>query len=116
MKTARNVAIVLALAAAVALIPAGGFAAGLLLWLLGIAFWAIIAWFCARMYREHRMALFMLGDRMRALLYASIGVAVLTVSATNRLWGTPAGLIAWFALIAAASYGVFEVWRYSRRY
>ena len=116
MKAARNVAIVLALAAAVALIPAGGFAAGLLLWLLGIAFWAIIAWFCARLYREHRMSLFMMDDRMRALLYVSIGVAVLTVSATRRLWDTPAGVIAWFALIAAASYGVFAVWQSSRRY
>jgi len=116
VKTARNVAIVLAIAAAVALIPAGGSTAGLLLWLLGIAFWGILAWFAARMYREHRMSLFMLGDRMRAVLYVSIGVAVLTVSATRRLWDTPAGLIAWFALIAAASYGVFAVWQYSRRY
>ena len=116
MKTARNVAIVLALAAAVALIPAGGSAAGVLLWLLGIAFWAIFAWFAARMYREHRMSLFMLGDRMRAVLYVSVGVAVLTVSATRRLWDTPAGVIAWFALIAAASSGVFAVWQYSRRY
>jgi O-antigen/teichoic acid export membrane protein len=116
VKTARNVAIVLALAAAVALIPAGGFAAGLLLWLLGLAFWGILAWFFARLYREHRMSLFMLDDRMRALLYVSIGVAVLTVSATRRLWDTPAGVIAWFALIAGASYGVFAVWQYSRRY
>ena len=116
MKTARNVAIVLAIAAAVALLPAGGWAAGLTLWVLGIAFWAIFAWFGARLYREHRMSLVMLGDRIRALLYGSIGVAVLTVSATRRLWETPGGTIAWFALIAAASYGVFAVWQYSRRY
>ena len=116
MKTARNVAIILAIAAAVALIPEGGSAAGLALWLLGIAFWGIFAWFGARMYREYRMSLLMLGDRMRALLYGSIGVAVLTVSATRRLWETPGGTIAWFALIVAASYGVFAVWQYSRRY
>jgi hypothetical protein len=116
MKTARNVLIVLALAAAVALIPAGGFAASLLLWVLGLAFWGIFAWFGARMYREHRMSLFMLDDRMRALLYISIGAAVLTVSATKRLWGTPAGVVAWFVLIGGASYGVFAVWQYSRRY
>src|SRR2546421_5587124 len=116
MKTARNIAIVLAIAAAVALIPAGGFAAGLLLWVLGIAFWGILAWFVARMYREHRESLFMLGDRMRALLYVSIGVAVLTVAATRRLWETPGGTIAWFALVGGASYGVFAVWQYSRRY
>ena len=116
MKTARNVAIVLGLAALVALIPAGGFAAGVLLWLLGLAFWAILAWFAARMYREYRTSLLALDDRMRALLYVSIGVAVLTVTATRRLWETPAGVIAWFALIAGASYGVFAVWQHARRY
>src|SRR5437660_11262014 len=111
MKTALNIAIVLALAAAVALIPAGGFAAGLLLWLLLLAFWAVLVWFAARMYREHRMTLFMLDDRMRALLYVSIGVAVVTVSATRRMWETPGGIVAWFALVAGASYGVFAVWQ-----
>lgn len=116
MKTARNVAIVLAIAAGVALIPAGGVAAGTTLWFLGICFWAVLAWFAARMYREHRMALFSLDDRMRTLLYVSIGVAVLTVTATRRLWETPAGIVGWFALIAAASYGVFAVWQHSRRY
>jgi O-antigen/teichoic acid export membrane protein len=116
VKNARNVAIVLGLAALVALIPAGGFAAGLLLWLLGIAFWAILAWFVARMYREYRFSLFSLDDRMRALLYVSIGVAVLTVTATRRLWDTSLGVVAWFALIAGASYGVFAVWQHARRY
>jgi hypothetical protein len=116
MKNARNVAIVLGLAALVALIPAGGFAAGVLLWVLGLAFWAILAWFVARMYREHRMSLFSLDDRMRGVLYVSIGVAVLTVTATRRLWDTSAGVVAWFALIAAASYGVFAVWQHARRY
>jgi hypothetical protein len=116
MKNARNVAIVLVLAALVALIPAGGFAAGLLLWVLGLAFWAILAWFAARMYREHRMSLFSLDDRMRAVLYVSIGVAVLTVTATTRLWNTSAGVVAWFALIGAASYGLFAVWQHARRY
>ena len=116
MKTARNAAIVLGLAALVALIPAGGFAAGLLLWLLGIAFWAILTWFAARMYREHRMSLLAFDDRMRALLYVSIGVAVLTVTATSRLWNTSAGVLAWFALIGGASYGVFAVWQHAWRY
>src|SRR5437763_8955805 len=114
MKTARNVLIVLAIAAAVALIPAGGFAAGLLLWVLGIAFWGIFAWFGARMYREHRMSLLALGDRMRALLYVSIGVAVLTVSATRRLWDTPAGVLACFLLLSGAAYGVLAGWQSPR--
>jgi hypothetical protein len=116
VKTARNVAIILAVAAGVALIPAGGGAAGLTLWLLGIAFWAVLAWFAARLYREHRATLMGLDDRMRALLYGSIGVAVLTVTATQRLWNSPAGIFAWFALIGAASYGLFAVWQHYRRY
>jgi hypothetical protein len=38
------------------------------------------------------------------------------VTATRRLWETPAGLFAWFLLVGAASYGVFMVWRQWREY
>jgi hypothetical protein len=116
VRTALYVAIVLALAALVALVPGGGTGAGVALWVAALAFWAVFAWFGARMYREHRASLFVLGDRMRAVLYGSIGVAVLTVTATQRLWSTPSGTVVWFALIAGASYGLYAVWRNSRAY
>jgi hypothetical protein len=116
MTTARNVAIILALAAAVAFLPGAGSGASLLVWVLGICFLAALAWFAARAYREYRGELFGLGDRMRLVLYGSIGVVVLTLTATDRLWDTGPGTVAWVLLLAAAAYGVFSVWRFSRQY
>ena len=116
MTTARNVAIILALGAAVAFLPGAGLAAGLFVWLVGICFWGALAWFAARMYREHRADIYGLGDRMRAVLYVSIGVILLTLTATARLWETGAGLVVWFLLIGAAVWGLVAVWRQSREY
>jgi hypothetical protein len=47
VKTALYVGIILALAAAVAFLPAAGVAAGMFIWLIGILFWGALAWFLA---------------------------------------------------------------------
>jgi hypothetical protein len=116
MRTLANVAIILALAALIAFLPGAGVAAEMFVWLLALIFWGALAWFVARLYREYRDEIYGLGDRTRALLYVSVGVAVLTVAATERLWETPAGLLAWFALVGFALYGVFAAWRQHRAY
>jgi hypothetical protein len=116
VKNARNIAIVLALAAAVAFVPGAGFAAGVFVWAVGLLFLGALAWFAARLYREYRSQIFGLGDRMRAVLYVSVAVAVLTITATGRLWATAGGTVAWLVALGAASYGVFAVWRFARRY
>ena len=116
MKQARNVAIIVALGAAVFFLPGGGRAAGLLLWLSGILFFAGLAWFASRLYREHRLSLYALGDRWRGILYGAVAVAVLTLTASSELFSTPAGTVAWFVLIGAASFAVFAVYRASRTY
>jgi hypothetical protein len=115
-RTPLYVLVILAVAAAIAFLPAAGLAAGMFVWLIGILFWGTLAWFVARLYREHRGEIYGLGDRMRGVLYASIGVAVLAVTGTRVLWETPLGLFAWFLLVGAASYGVFTVWRHWRAY
>ena len=116
MKTARNVAIIVAIAAAVALLPGASFGAGLLAWALGIAFLGSLAWFASVMYREHRSELYGLGDRMRGVLYGSVALIVLAISGASKLWNTPAGTIAWFALMGAAAYGLYAVYRQAREY
>jgi hypothetical protein len=108
--------IILAVAAAVALLPGGGTAASAVGTALSIAFLGTLAWFAARMYRENRMALFTLDDRWRAILYVAIGVVVVTLAATSRLWLTSAGVIVWFALLFAAAYALFATWRHARQY
>jgi len=114
--TVRNVLIVLALAAVVAVVPGGGNASAGILQALVIAMLAAIAWFGVRLYREHRSDLYSLGDRNRGILYASAGLLALTVTATDRLWATGPGTVVWVALVALACYGVYFVFRASREY
>jgi hypothetical protein len=116
VRTLIYIAIILGLAAAVALLPGGGTAAGAVGTALSIAFLGTLVWFAARLYRENRMALMALDERWRALLYAAIGVAVVTLAATSRLWLTSAGVIVWFALLFAAAYALYATWRHSREY
>jgi hypothetical protein len=112
----RNVLILLALAAVVALVPGGGNASAGILQALVIAMLAAIAWFGVRLYREHRSDIYALGDRNRGILYASAGLLALTVTATDRLWATGPGTVVWVALVALACYGVYFVFRASREY
>jgi hypothetical protein len=114
--TARNVLIILALAAVVMLVPGGGNASAAILQALLIAMLVAIAWFGVRLYREHRTDIYALGDRNRGILYASAGLVALTVTATDRLWSTGPGTVVWIALVALACYGVYYVFRVSREY
>ena len=116
MKHVRNIAIVLALGAIVYAAPGAGRAAGVLAWLLGVVFLGTLAWFAAMMYRQYRGELYSLGDRMRLVLYGSIGLAVLTLTATRRLWETGAGTVIWFGLLVAASAGVYTAVRSYQSY
>ena len=116
MRNVRNVVIVLALAAAVAFLPAAGVGAAFLGWLLGIGFLGALGWFVSRLYREYRLTLYGLGDRNRGLLYGAVGVTVLTLTATRLLWATAIGTLAWFALLGAAIYAAVYVYRASREY
>ena len=117
MRTALNFAIVALIALALFLLPGGGAALDVVLTLLTIAFFAAIAWLGYRLYREHRFSIEALEGAERLALYASIGLAFLTFTATNRLFDEGGmGILAWFALLGIASYGVFWVWQRSRRY
>ena len=116
VRQARNVVIILALAAAVAFLPAAGVGASFLGWLLGIAFLAALAWFVARLYREYRLTIYGLGDRNRGLLYVAVGVTVLTLTATRLLWESAVGTAAWFVLLGAAVWAAVYVYRAWREY
>ena len=51
-----------------------------------------------RLYLQFRTDIFALGDRWRLVLYAAVGVIVVTLAASSRLFDTGAGSLAWFAL------------------
>jgi hypothetical protein len=112
----RNFVIVLAIAALIVLIPGGGTGATFALQAVSLLFLGVIGYTAYAMYREHRIALFSLGDGRRAVLYGAAGVVVLTLSATNRLWGSTAGKLVWLLLLIGAAYAVFAVIWSARRY
>jgi hypothetical protein len=116
VKAAVNILIVLALAAAVAFLPGGGTTSRVIVQLFGIIFLAGLVFLAFRLYREYRVPLYSLGERNRAILYCSIGAAVLAVSGTPKLWNTGAGTLLWFVMVGAASFGVFSVYAAARRY
>ncbi len=88
MKTARNVAIIALIAAAVEFLPGGGRAADAFAAALWVVFAAGFAFFGYRLYRERGVDLHSLGDRHRALLYGAVAVGYVTVAARSRMWQT----------------------------
>jgi hypothetical protein len=115
-RTARNILIVLAIAAVVALIQGGVTAANIAVQAVSLVFLGTIVWFLSLSYRQYRTTLYSLGDGRRALLYVALGVGTLTLTATSRLLGTGAGSVAWLLLLAGSIYAVFAVLWSARRY
>lgn len=112
----RNVAIVVALAAVVWLVPGGGDGADLVSQALNAIFIVLVALFLGRMYQQYRAEIFALGDRWRAVLYLAVGTAVVTIAASGRLFETGPGALAWFALVGGASYALYLVYKQHRSY
>ncbi len=112
----RNFAIVLAIAALIVLVPGGGTGANFALQAISLVFLAVVGWFGYTMYRDRRAQLFSLGAARRAVLYAAIGVVVLTLTAEPRLWVGTDGKIVFLLLLVGAFYAVFAVMWSARRY
>ena len=111
MKTARNVLIILALAAAVAFLPGGSATVATIGTFFTIVLFGGLAWWGGRLYMEHRYEIFGLGDRNRALLYGAFAVIVLTLAASGRLLGNGLGILVWLALMSAAVFAIYTVWK-----
>ena len=116
MSTARNVAIILVIAAAVAFITGGGTTAGLVGAVLSTLIMVSLVFFAYRFYREHRLELDGLGDRWRGLLYGAIGAVVLALAALPRLKDTSGGTLVVVAVLGGAAYAFYAVWRHYREY
>ena len=113
----RNFAILVLIAVAAWQLPGGGTATATINNILGLVFAGGLVFFGYRMYMEHRTALFMLEDRVRALLYGSLGLIALALIATRRMWDDGGlAVLVWLALIGAGVYGCVTVFRASREY
>ena len=100
----RNVVIILAIAAVIDIVPGGGTGADVVVQAISLIFLGALAWVAAMMYREHRNALYSLGNARRATLCAAVAVLALTLTATHRLWGSSLGSVAWLVLVAGTLY------------
>jgi hypothetical protein len=103
--------VVALIALALAVLPGGGNALDVVLTALTIVFFAAIALLVARLYRQYRLDIDTLDANIRLALYGSLAIALLTFTGTDRLFNAGgAGVLVWFGLLAAASYGLFWAW------
>jgi hypothetical protein len=116
LEALRNVGIIALIALVVWLAPGGGQGASFIQQLLGAIFIVTMAVICGILYRQYRGEIFSLGDRWRFALYAAVGIAIVTVAASRRLFQSGAGALLWFALIGGASYTLYLVWQRYRSY
>jgi peptidoglycan/LPS O-acetylase OafA/YrhL len=115
-KTARNVLIVVALAAAVAFLPGGGGTANAIWALLSIAILVTFVLLGVRFYRENRVAIFSLGDKHRALAYGAIAAIIIAFAGRKELTETGPGSLVFVALIMGALGAGYAVFKHHREY
>jgi hypothetical protein len=114
--TARNVLILVAIAAAVAFVPGGGETAGLVWALLGIALTVTFVFLGVRFYRENRVAIFSLGDKHRALAYGALAAALVALAGSKKLTQTGIGSLVLVVLIGGAIGAAYAVFKHHRSY
>lgn len=112
----RNIAIILALAAAVDFLPGGGNAAAAVLTALSMIFLAAIAWLLYRVYNEQQLTLASLSDGRKAGLFGAVGAIALLVVAYDDFSSWAGGLLLWIALLAACVGTIFLIWRSTTTY
>lgn len=110
MRTARNVAIIMLLALVVAFLPGGGNAAEALITALTMALLAGVAWMVYTLSRENQLTLATLTDARRAILYGAVGMILLLVAGTDKLFASGGGTLLWIVLLAASIAAIWRVW------
>lgn len=115
MPTIAKFGLIALVALALTALPGGDSSLDVVLTVISIAFFVAIALLGYRLFRQFRMELEGLPDGQRAVLYGSVGLALLTLCATSRLFDVGGGgAVIWLALLGLCSYGIYWVWtRYS---
>ena len=117
MQFAWKIGVVMLVALVIVVLPGGGNVLDVLLTLLSITFLAAIALLGYRLFRQYRFDIETLDPNVRLTMYGSIGLAIITFVATNRLFDAGGlGVLLWFALLALCSYGLYWTWTRYRSY
>jgi len=110
MRNARNIGIVMALAFAVAFLPAGGNVAEAVFAALTMGFLAAIAWTVYRLSRQNQLTLAALSDGRRGVLYGALGVIALLIAGSDELFETGGGTLLWVLLLGGAVAAIWRIW------
>ncbi len=114
MRAVRNIAIILALAAIVAVVPGGDNAARAIVAALGIVFLALIGFTGWQLYRQYRFTYLGLDDRQRTIFVGAIGAIVLMIAGADELTATGGGLVVWLAVLGLSIFAIVRVWGEAR--
>lgn len=109
MRHLRNIAIIMLIALAAALVPGGGNATAAVLALITIGFMTSIGLVGVRAFNEQGMLLDSLAERSRLELYGSLGVIALMIAGADELQGTGLGTIIWLTLLVGSGWVIFNV-------
>jgi len=116
-KHLRNIAIILAIAVVVWKVPGGGTGAATISNIFSILFLGGLFFLGYRLYMEHRITIHGLEERQRGLLYGALALLVFAIVATTRMWDAGGlGAMLWLAMIGAAGWALYSVWRAYRTY
>lgn len=114
MNNARNIAIVLLLAAGVAFLPGGGRVTEAILQALSLAFLAVIAFAAWRFLRDSEFTLLAMPDSRRYLLFGAVALLVLLVAWMGTMWSSGLGTFLWLILAGASLVTLWRVWTEAR--
>jgi hypothetical protein len=104
------------LALGVAFLPGGGNVAAAILAALTMGLLAGISWMVYTFSRENQLTLATLTDARRALLYGAIGMILLLIAGSDRLFSSGGGTLLWILLLAASIAAIWKVWMEANTY
>jgi Sec-independent protein secretion pathway component TatC len=110
VRTARDIAIVMALALAVAFMPSGGNVAEAVLTAITMGFLAGLAWMLFVLSRQNQLTLAALSDGRRMVLYAALGVIALLIAGADELFASGGGTLLWILLFGASVAAIWRIW------
>ena len=110
MRPARNVAIIMLLALAVAFAPGGGNVVDAVFTALTMGFLAGISWMLYTLSRQNQLTLATLSDRRRAIFYSAFGMIALLIAGTDKLFSSGGGTLLWIVLLGASVAAIWRVW------
>lgn len=116
MRTVRNMAIIAALAAGVAFLPRGGDVAEAVLTAITMTFLAAISYALYQAYRANHLTMLALPDSRRLVLFSAVGLVVLLIAGTDKMFSTGLGTLAWILLLGSAGVAAWLVVSEAKNY